>query len=185
MGAMFGLFILAMIVGLLIIVIIVVSMWKIFTKARQPGWAAIIPIYNTYILVLVARLPIYYFIVLALPTLLAIARIQVPSPGDSIINLIYFVGYVCVVYNVAKQFGKGIGYTLGMVFLPFIFYPMLAFGDSVYQGAESAEEDGMMSDDQDASVPSTEQAPIQEVEQPLQQDNVQAKEESTSKQNTV
>lgn len=131
-----GLFFALMILVLVFLVLIIVSFWKIFTKAGKPGWAAIVPIYNSYVIVQVARLPIYYFILVLIPTLLNIAGVEVPSPGDSIIGLVSFVVWSSISYNLAKQFGKSIGYAVGLIFLPFIFFPMLAFGDAVYQQEE-------------------------------------------------
>ncbi len=118
---------------LVLIILMIVSLWKIFTKAGQPGWAAIIPFYGNYVLVQVARLPVYYFIIMVVPSLLVIVNIKIPSPVDSFVGIITFIVYGFTMYNVSKQFGKGIEYTLGMIFLPFIFYPMLAFGGAVYQ----------------------------------------------------
>ena len=122
LGAFFGIFVVVVVVILLVAIMMVASLWKIFTKANQPGWAALIPFYNQYTLVSVARLPIYYFIVLIIPTLLSITKVKIPDTALTIVGLIAFGVYFFVIYNLCKQFGKGIGYTLGMIFLPFIFY---------------------------------------------------------------
>lgn len=97
-----------------LVIFMVVTMWKIFVKAGQPGWAAIIPIYSTVILLQIARKPVWWIILLLLP----------------FINIIFsFI----LVYNLAKVFGKGGGFTLGLVLLPIVFYPILAFGKATYQ----------------------------------------------------
>ena len=105
-----------MLVWLAIVVLMVASMWKIFVKAGKPGWAAIIPIYNTIVLLEIAGKPLWWFILLLLP----------------IVNLVVAI---MVMASVARKFGKGIGYALGMIFLFPIFLPMLAFGDSTYSPA--------------------------------------------------
>lgn len=170
LGIFAGIFFVIVAVVLVLLIIIIVSTWKLFTKAGQPGWAAIVPIYNSYILVQVARLPIYYFVIILVPMLVNIAKVTVPEPVDTVINIVTFITYSYITYNVAKQFGKGIGYTIGLVFLPFIFYPMLAFGDSVY--LEQASSDTPVAPvaptavEQSTQVPVVEPAP-QVTEQPV------------------
>jgi hypothetical protein len=98
------------------ILLIVASMWKVFSKAGQPGWAAIIPIYNIYVMCKVAGRPGWWLLLMLIP----------------FVNLI-----VAIILNVdiAKRFGKGIGFAIGMILLPFIFWPILGFGSAQYQGA--------------------------------------------------
>lgn len=110
----------AFIVLLAFVLIIIVSRWKIFTKAAQPGWASIIPIYNWVVMLKIVEKPTWWVIFAFVP----------------FINLIF----VCfVTYRLAKVFGKGIGYILGLLVLPFVFYPMLAFGKAVYMPTQPAQ----------------------------------------------
>jgi ABC-type sulfate transport system permease subunit len=97
-----------------VILLIVISLWKIFVKAGKPGWAAIVPIYNIIVLLEIAGKPLWWFILMLIP-------------------FVNFIVLIIVVIQVAKNFGKGTGFAIGMIFLPFIFYPMLAFGDAKYQ----------------------------------------------------
>lgn len=97
-----------------LIVVMVVTMWKIFTKAGKPGWAALIPIYNTVVLLNVVGRPVWWILLFFVP----------------VVNII--VGIV-VYYDLVKAFGKGVGYLLLLLFLPIIGFPMLAFGDAKYQ----------------------------------------------------
>ena len=103
------------IIGLIVAAIMVVAMWKLFTKAGKPGWAAIIPIYNIIVMLQIAGKPEWWIILMLIPFVNIIAGIM-------------------VVVALAESFGKGAGYAVGMILLPFIFYPMLAFGDAQYQG---------------------------------------------------
>ena len=98
---------------LAIIVLTIVSMWKVFSKARQPGWASIIPFYNTYILLLIGGKPGWWLILFFVP-------------------LVNLVVAIIAVLAVAKSFGKGVGFTVGLILLPFIFWPIMAFDDSTY-----------------------------------------------------
>ncbi len=98
---------------LIFLVTLFASMWKVFEKAGIVGWKSLVPLYNVYLLTVIARLPWWYFLLIFIP-------------GLGIIIAVY------IYYKVAENFGKGMVYALGLIFLPFIFWPMLAFGDSVY-----------------------------------------------------
>ena len=102
-------------VYLAIIVLMVASMWKIFVKANEPGWAAFIPIYNFVILLKICGKPIWWIVLFLIP-------------------LVSFVAAILIYVSFAKSFGKSTGFALGIIFLPFIFLPMLAFSDATYQG---------------------------------------------------
>ena len=105
--AAMGLFfwILSMALGILKIV----SLWKIFKKAGKPGWASIVPIYNIYIMCEIAEKEWWYILLLCVP----------------FVNIYAMI----VLYNgMAKRFGKSGGFVAGMILLPVVFFPMLAFG---------------------------------------------------------
>jgi len=102
-------------IGVVFAIFYIVTLWRIFTKAGQPGWAAIIPIYNTYILIKMAGRPWWWLLLFLIP-------------------LVNIVIAILVVVDVARYFGKGGGFAVGMIFLPIIFYPILAFGSATYQG---------------------------------------------------
>ena len=102
-----------MIIWLAVMVLMVVSMWKVFTKAGQPGWACLVHFYNIYIMLKIAGKPGWWLILFLIP----------------VVNLIMaIITYIAL----AANFGKGAGFAIGMIFLPFVFFPMLAFGDAEY-----------------------------------------------------
>ena len=103
-----------MVVYFALIVIVVASMWKVFTKAGEPGWAAIVPIYNLFVLLKIAGKPAWWFLLMLIP-------------------FVNFVIFAIVCISLAKNFGKGAGFGLGLLFLSPIFYPILGFGDARYQ----------------------------------------------------
>jgi hypothetical protein len=109
-----GLGMVGVIVWVAFAVLMIASMWKIFTKAGKPGWAAIIPIYNLIVLLEIAGKPLWWFILMLIP----------------FVNIVVFI---MVLVSIARNFGKGVGFAIGMLLLPFIFYPMLGFGDARYQ----------------------------------------------------
>jgi hypothetical protein len=104
------------IVGLLVAVLVIAGMWKVFTKAGKPGWAAIIPIYNTIVLLQIAGKPVWWFLLFFIP----------------IVNIVIAV---MVMIGIAKAFGKGTGFALGLLFLSPIFIPILGFSDAKYIGS--------------------------------------------------
>ena len=90
-------------------ILMIISLWKIFKKAGKPGWASIIPIYNIYIMCEIAEKEWWYVLLSCVPFANIYAMI--------------------VLYNgMAKRFGKSGGFVAGMILLPVIFFPMLAFG---------------------------------------------------------
>ena len=107
-----------LIIYLAIMVVIIAGAWKMFTKAGKPGWGVLIPIYNAILLLEIAGRPIWWIILLLIP----------------IVNVI--VGII-VWIDVAKKFGKGVGFALGLIFLGFIFVPILGFGSAKYQAGEA------------------------------------------------
>jgi ABC-type sulfate transport system permease subunit len=94
----------------------IAALWKVFEKAGEPGWAAIVPIYNLVVLLKIAGRPLWWIILFIIP-------------------FVNFIIGIVVAFDVAKRFGKGAGFALGLVFLPFIFYPVLAWGDASYHPA--------------------------------------------------
>jgi len=96
------------------IILIIASVWKVFTKAGKPGWASIIPIYNLVVILDIAGKPLWWIILMLIPLV------------SLIVGIIVYV-------SLANAFGKGVGFALGLIFLPFIFFPILAFGDATYK----------------------------------------------------
>lgn len=111
-NATFG--IVFMIIILAILALMAVSFWKIFEKAGKPGWAAIIPIYNLVVLCEIVKKPAWWAILMLIP----------------------YIGMIWSIWAtnlLVKKFGKDEGFTVGCVLLPFVFYPILAFGDAKFQ----------------------------------------------------
>ena len=108
-----------LIVYFAVIILMIVSMWKVFSKAGEPGWASIVPIYNVIVLLKIAGKPWWWLFLLFIP----------------IVNLVIaIITYVAL----AQNFGKGGGFAAGLILLPVIFLPMLAFGDAQFKGAPAA-----------------------------------------------
>ncbi len=105
---------------LAIFVVMIASVWRVFTKAGRPGWAAIVPIYNIVVQFQVAKINPWF----ALLYLLCI----IPIVGIIVgLGMAIWLGIAT-----ANAFGKGAGFALGLILLPFIFYPILGFGSAKY-----------------------------------------------------
>ena len=111
-GAVAGLIVL---IEVVVLVVAFAGLWKIFAKTGKPGWAAIVPIYNVFVLTEIAGKSIVWFIL-------------------AIIPCTSIIGIVVLWIAVAERFGKGVGYGLGLTFLAPIFWPILGFGSSRYNG---------------------------------------------------
>lgn len=106
---------LVVIIYLAIIVLMIVSSWKIYEKAGQPGWACIIPIYNIIVLLRIVGKPWWWLLLFCIP----------------IVNFIFLIW----MFNLlSKSFGKTEGFTIGLIFLGFIFIPILGLGEAQYVG---------------------------------------------------
>ena len=103
------------IISLAISVLIIVALWKVYDKAGKPGWAAIIPIYNIWVLLEIIKKPWWWLLLLLIP----------------IVNIVILI---IMIHNLSLKFGKGVGFTIGMILLPFIFIPILGFGDAKCKG---------------------------------------------------
>jgi hypothetical protein len=112
-AALGGLFLLLL--YLAVLVAMIAGMWKTFEKAGEPGWAAIVPLYNAWVLVRISGKEPLWFVLLFIPCLNILAAIVVSVA-------------------VAERFVKTAAFGFGLALLPFVFYPMLGFGDDEYQG---------------------------------------------------
>jgi hypothetical protein len=116
-GALFG--VVFGLIGLVVALVMVASMWKIFTKAGEAGWMSLVPILNLLILLKITGKPVIWILFMCIP----------------LVNMVF--AFLLAV-ELAKVFGQGTGFALGMLFVPFVFYPMLGFGSATYLGPARA-----------------------------------------------
>lgn len=102
-----------LLVYLAFIVFLIAAQWKIFEKAGKPGWACIIPIYNIIVTLEIVKKPTWWILMFLVP----------------IANIVFAI---MIANALSKAFGKDTGFTVGLIFLPFVFYPILGFGDAKY-----------------------------------------------------
>lgn len=103
---------------LAVVVVLIAAMWKVFAKAGEPGWACIIPIYNVIVLLKVSGKPVWWIILFIIP-------------------FVNFIISLLVMLGLAKNFGKGGGFGIGLWLLGPIFFPILGFGDAKFVGTKS------------------------------------------------
>lgn len=108
-----------MLLYLAFLLLIIVGMWKMFTKAGKPGWASIIPIYNIVVLIEITGKPLWWIVLLFIP-------------------FVNFVVGILINLALAERFGKGAGFAVGLILLSFIFIPILGFGSATYHPASAS-----------------------------------------------
>ncbi len=93
----------------------VAGLWMVFTKAGEEGWKAIIPIWNTLIILKIVGREWWWILLLLIP-------------------IVGLVIWIIVALDLAKSFGRGTGFGVGLIFLSFIFIVILGFGSDTYKG---------------------------------------------------
>lgn len=112
-GAIVGIFYVA------ILIFFIITMWKIYEKAGKPGWTCIIPIYNTIVMLEIVGKPWWWLFLFMIPG----------------VNLVFAIWATNLL---SKSFGKTEGFTVGLILLSIVFFPILAFGGAKYVGPAGA-----------------------------------------------
>lgn len=153
-GSLIGSMLVFIIIGACIYYILyVIAYWKILVKAGEKGWKALIPIYNTYMMYKIVGMKSWFWYLIGISicaeimmavdgypygvtaeqmgtlTFAAHPMTMIALIGVSVIALIATIIYV---RRTSKVFGHGVGFAIGLFFLPFIFWLILAFGSSKY-----------------------------------------------------
>lgn len=118
------------IIASIIAILQVIGLWKILKKANQPGWGALIPVYNQYLLCKIVGISPWWILILCLSPIL----VFIPIIGSlaNIAAAIYFT--ILLNVSLARSFGKEDGFAVGLILLAPIFYLILGLGDSKYLG---------------------------------------------------
>jgi len=114
-------------VYIVVVVFEIAALWKVFVKAGHPGWAAIIPIYNLYIVLKIIGRPAWWL-------LLFLAGVIIPFVGWIMLVVLGII----IAIDLSKSFAKSSGFAVGLFLLNFIFIPILGFGESRYVGPAAA-----------------------------------------------
>jgi hypothetical protein len=96
-------------------ILLIIAQWMVYEKAGKPGWACIIPFYNIIVLLEIVGKPWWWLLLMLIP----------------VVNIVLVI---IVYHNLSLSFGKTASFTVGLVLLSFIFFPILAFGEAKYLG---------------------------------------------------
>lgn len=107
---------------LALVLIIVVAQWKVFTKAGKPGWASIVPVYSSYVLLDIVGMPTWIAFLTLIP----------------FVNFVASIALLVAYFKLGKAFGKGTGFSIMLVLFPYITIPILGFGKAQFNGAPAA-----------------------------------------------
>ena len=132
-----------LVVGVIWVILQVIAYWRIFKKAGEPGWKSLIPVYSGYVQYKIAWKPMMFWIMLIATFIGNYTYNNYLSESSTMWMVITLIlGVVCLIINImysvklAKAFGKGIGFAVGLLLLQPIFILILAFGSAEYQGAD-------------------------------------------------
>ena len=135
---MVGTSVMLLVLTVAMLVVSIVSNWCVFTKAGEPGWKIFIPIYGNYVSYRIAGVSRYFWISLALTFVAGL--LDGPNGESTLLSSVFSLGAstveIWMSLNLARSFGKGTGFGLGLAFLPIVFYPILAFGPAEYVGTK-------------------------------------------------
>lgn len=130
---------------LVFIILFVAAFWRIFTKAGQPGWACLIPIYNLLIMADIARVERknawLTMILYVVSVLINIGNTQnqfgLDTAAVAIVSIVFSIAAFVYLFKIWKgmalSFGKTESFAWGLLLLNIIFVPILAFGSATYQ----------------------------------------------------
>ncbi|MDE0863481.1 MAG: DUF5684 domain-containing protein [Rubripirellula sp.] len=128
------------------------GIWATFSKAGIAGWKSLIPIYNAVLLLQIAKRPVWWLVFLMLP-------------------VVQIVPMILISLDLAKRFDRGLGFGIGLAFLPFVFFPILGFGSARYENESLLKADAALSDEPEALSDSDKEAKAGQAENELSDEN--------------
>ncbi len=100
-----------------VVVVVIAGLWRVYEKAGEPGWKVLVPIYNSVVLLRIVGMSGWWVLPLLIPYVGIVVSI--------ILSIIVFI-------KLARAFGKGGGFAMGLILLGFVFIPILGFGSATY-----------------------------------------------------
>lgn len=121
-----------------LMIFFIACMWRIYTKCKEPGWAALVPIYNLFVMCRMVRKPrIFTFMVIGM--VIYFLGFFLMAGGNSLgipLTIIAGIGLlvlgIMLYHGLSQAFGQGAGFTVGLILLSVVFIPLLAFGNYEY-----------------------------------------------------
>lgn len=127
-------------IGMLIVFIVgflavyYVGLWKLFKKAGKNGWEAIVPFYNTWVLVEISGVAWWYALILIISSLGIFTDIL---GVGVLLSIGSFVANFFVCYNLSKKFHKDVGFAVLLFFFPFIMIPLIGLSGNYQYDSEA------------------------------------------------
>lgn len=125
----------------LIYLLPVIASWKLFKKAGIAGWKSLIPVYNVYLIFKISGMSGWWVVPVTGTAIISSLQQQqgIVIPNwviilGGILGILAFIGEIIKAVKLPKAFGRGVGYTIGLIFLPNLFEIILGFDSSKYQG---------------------------------------------------
>ena len=122
---MFGIFFIMIIIVLLVLYFI--GLWKLFQKAGKNGWEAIVPFYNTWVLVEISGLAWWYALIIMLSS---VTTVMDMDGIDSLLSIAAFIANFFTCYNISKKLHKDTGFAILMTLFPFIMIPIIGLSSN-------------------------------------------------------
>ena len=149
------------VISLAISILTIIALWKIYAKANEPGWAALIPYYNQYVLykisgkkklfwaylgISIAVIILYIVLIVALFGFIGIGLTPHYNndefAGYAVAFVLCLIGiFACAIaalilkifqcIGLVKNFGLSGGYAVGLIFIPIVFYCIIAFSNKI------------------------------------------------------
>lgn len=141
-GGLVVLAIMLILVLIAVLVFLIIAECKVFAKAGEKWWKALIPVYNSWVQIRIAGLAWWWFIIFCI---LAVCTTALSEDATAIVSILLILTSFSLNYNLARKFGRGNGYAFLCTFLPFIGYPMLAFGSAKYDKDVKVDKNGIFS----------------------------------------
>ena len=133
-----GVAVVSLVLGLLMII----ALWKIFKKSGNAGWKVLIPVYNEYMIFKISWKKKYFWVMLLIAFISGLVSGFAPYLPEyapvlmivqGVLGLVALVIALKLEFKLAKAFGKGTGFGIGLILLPWIFYPILGFGKAKFR----------------------------------------------------
>jgi len=133
-----GLFFTGFIAAAICYILSVVGLWRLFAKAGEKGWKSLIPFYNLYIQFKFSWKTVLFWPYLAIGLGYNFFFQSLSNSNSEIfgfiLGFVYLIAMIFVNYNLARSFGRGRAFTVGLILLEPIFIIILGFGDAKYIG---------------------------------------------------
>lgn len=155
-GFIAGSLMFSVMISLVMLVLLVIARWRVFTKAGEAGWKSLVPIYSDYTLYDIVWDTHSFFIYLGCMIVMSISmsmsgnyalvngQVVLTGQGNIALDILTFISSLGVLYftiacalKTARAFGKSTGFAIGLMLLPSIFTLILGFGSDTYLGPQN------------------------------------------------